>query len=66
MASRTRTEARMNAAAYRQMMDDAWRNPAPSFDPEGNQRSLEAELASQHLASLSPERRAQLERESWA
>ena len=44
----------------------AWDNPAPDFDPHGNQRSLEAELASQHLAGLSPERRAQLERESWA
>lgn len=38
----------------------AW-NEAP--DSEGNQRWVEAELASQHLASLSPERRTQLERE---
>lgn len=65
MSSAVRTEARMLEAAI-SAHEKAWANPAPSFDPEGNQRSLEAELASQHLASLSPERRAQLERESWA
>lgn len=58
-----RREARAHAAAYRQLMEDAWNNPAPAFDPHGNQRWVEAELASQHLASLSPERRAELERD---
>lgn len=38
----------------------AW-NEAPAS--EGNQRWVEAELASQHLASLSPEYRAYLERD---
>lgn len=34
-------------------------------DSDGNQRYREADLAAQHLASMSPERRAWLERE-WS
>lgn len=42
-----------------------WDAIAPNYtsDSDGNQRYREADLAAQHLASLSPERRAQLERE---
>jgi hypothetical protein len=61
-----RREARALQAAERQIKADAWGGSDPEPDSEGNQRWYEAELASQHLASLSPERRAQLERESWA
>ena len=47
-------------------LEAAWKKPERPFDPEGNQRWRSAEEASAYLASLSPERRAQLERESWA
>lgn len=42
--------------------DKALRDADYAPDSEGNQRWLEAELASQHYASLSPERIAWLER----
>lgn len=58
-----RTRTRMLEAATADLIAREW-DEAPAS--EGNQRWYEAELASQHLASLSPERRAQLERESWA
>ena len=35
----------------------------PTDDPEGNQRWCASDEARQHLASLSPERRAELEQE---
>lgn len=58
--SATRTEARMLEHANRAALDHAWNNPEPSFDPHGDQRWRAAEDASRHLASLSPERRAEM------
>ena len=43
---------------------DAWDAPFGD-DSEGNQHWREADLAAAHYASLTPERRAELERGEW-
>lgn len=50
--------------AMRVKWGDAWDAPFGD-DSEGNQHWREADLAAAHYASLTPERRAELERGEW-
>ena len=63
MTARTRTAANCLNAAMATRPFDPHTDYAP--DSEGWGRWRETELAAQHLAAMSPERRAQLEQE-WA